>query len=636
MADAIVHWLIAQRTVVDDQDVPLFPGVFAIFGHGNVTCLGHALQQAGDALPTWRGQNEGGMALAAIGYAKAARRRQVMVATSSIGPGALNMVTAAGAAMANRLPLLLLVGDTHTSRVPDPVLQQVEHPGAPSVTANDAFRAVSRYWDRITRPEQLVQSLPQALRVLVDPAECGPAVLALPQDTQAEAWDFPREFFHRTVHVPARPRPDLGELDRAASALRSAQRPLLVAGGGVHYSMAEAELSRFAARHRVPVVETVAGKASLIASDPAWAGPIGVMGWDGANRLAAEADTVLAVGTRLGDFATGSWTVFGADNVRFVCLNAARFDAVKHGAFPLVADARVGLEELSARLGDWRAPDAWAEQAGVLAENAKTMVAKMTAPGPGVPTYAQVVGAVNRAATSEDYVLTSSGGLPGELNVNWLAKAPGSFDCEYGFSCMGYEISGAWGAAMARTAMTGTGMTGTGMTGTGMTGTAMTGTGAGQTAGEVFALVGDGSYLMLNSDLYSSVLSGHKMIVVVCDNGGFAVIERLQLAQGGVPFNNMIATSRVVAAVTVDFAAHAASLGCTSQTVTDLDGLDRALAQARQAKGTVVIVLRTDPSAWSEGGAFWEVGVPEVSSRPEVLQARQRMESGKAQQRVGL
>ena len=434
-----------------------------------------------------------------------------------------------------------------------------------------------------------------------------------------------------SIHIMREAVADLGELDRAASVLRSAQRPLLVAGGGVHYSMAEAELSRFAARHRVPVVETVAGKASLIASDPAWAGPIGVMGWDGANRLAAEADTVLAVGTRLGDFATGSWTVFGADNVRFVCLNAARFDAVKHGAFPLVADARVGLEELSARLGDWRAPDAWAEQAGVLTEDAKTMVAKTTAPGPGVPTYAQVVGAVNRAATSEDYVLTSSGGLPGELNVNWLAKAPGSFDCEYGFSCMGYEISGAWGAAMARTAMARTAITGTAITGTGMTGT-----GAGQTAGEVFALVGDGSYLMLNSDLYSSVLSGHKMIVVVCDNGGFAVIERLQLAQGGVAFNNMIATSRVVSAVTVDFAAHAASLGCTSEMVTDLDGLDRALARARQAKGTVVIVLRTDPSAWSEGGAFWEVGVPEVSSRPEVSQARQRMESGKAQQKVGL
>ena len=430
--------------------------------------------------------------------------------------------------MANRLPLLLLVGDTHTSRLPDPVLQQIEHPGAPSVTANDAFRAVARYWDRVTRPEQVVQSLPQALRVLLDPADCGPAVLALPQDTQAEAWDYPREFFRRTVHVPARPRPDLGELERAAAALRSAQRPLLIAGGGVHYSMAEAELSRFAARHRLPVVETVAGKASLVATDPAWAGPIGVMGWDSANRLAAEADTVLAVGTRLGDFATGSWTVFGAENVRFVSLNAARFDAVKHGACSLVADARVGLEELSARLGEWRAPDAWADQAQALTEESKARVAKTTSPGPGVPTYAQVVGAVNRAATRDDYVLTSSGGLPGELNVNWLAQAPGSFDCEYGFSCMGYEISGAWGAAMARAALAPTATTGTATTGTG---------------GEVFSLVGDGSYLMLNSDLYSSVLSGHKMIVVVCDNGGFAVIERLQLAQGEVSFNNMIAAS---------------------------------------------------------------------------------------------
>jgi 3D-(3,5/4)-trihydroxycyclohexane-1,2-dione acylhydrolase (decyclizing) len=437
-------------------------------------------------------------------------------------------------------------------------------------------------------------------------------VLALPQDTQAEAWDFPREFFRRTVHVvPVRPRPDLGELERAASALRSAQRPLLVAGGGAHYSMAEGELSRFAARHRLPVVETVAGKTSLVATDPSWAGPIGVMGWDTANRLAAEADTVLAVGTRLGDFATGSWTVFGGDNVRFISLNAARSDAVKHGALCLVTDARVGLEELSARLGEWRAPGAWADQARALSEEAMTLVAKATAPGPGVPTYAQVVGAVNRAATSDDYVLTSSGGLPGELNVNWLAKAPGSFDCEYGFSCMGYEISGAWGAAMARTDMA-------------------------EAGGEVFALVGDGSYLMLNSDLYSSVLSGHKMIVVVCDNGGFAVIERLQLAQGGVSFNNMIATSRVVAPITVDFAAHAASLGAAAETVTTLDELDQALARARQAKGTVVIVVRTDPYAWSEGGAFWEVGVPEVSSRPEVLEARQRMEDGKAHQRVGL
>ncbi|HXR55047.1 MAG TPA: 3D-(3,5/4)-trihydroxycyclohexane-1,2-dione acylhydrolase (decyclizing), partial [Acidimicrobiales bacterium] len=552
-AGAIVRWLVAQRTVIDDREVPLFPGVYAIFGHANVTCLGHALQQAGDALPTWRGQNEQGMALAAVAYAKAARRRQVMVATSSIGPGALNMVTAAGVAMADRLPLLLLAGDTFTSRVPDPVLQQIEHPGAPSITANDAFRAVVRFWDRITRPEQLVQSLPQALRVLLDPSECGPVFLALPQDTQAEAWDFPDLFFRPVVSVPTRPRPDRGEVQRAAAVLRSARRPLLVAGGGVHYSLAEAELAGFAERHRVPVVETVAGKASLVADHPGWAGPIGVTGWDTANQLASEADVVLAVGTRLQDFTTGSWTVFASDDVRFVGLNAARFDAVKHGAYALVGDAQVGLEELGAELREWKAPASWVGRAQALTAKGTALVEKATAPVRGVPSYAQVIGAVHRAATADDYVLTAAGGLPGELNANWLAKGIATFDCEYGFSCMGYEIAGGWGAAMARR------------------------------SGEVFVLVGDGSYLMLNSELYSSVLSGHKMIVVVCDNGGFAVIERLQLQQGGKSFNNMIATSRVAAPIEVDFAAHAASLGCEAEIVAEVEELEQALARARRA-----------------------------------------------------
>ena len=426
--------------------------MFAIFGHGNVTCLGHALQQAGDALPTWRGQNEGGMALAAIGYAKAARRRQVMVATSSIGPGALNMVTAAGAAMANRLPLLLLVGDTHTSRVPDPVLQQVEHPGAPSVTANDAFRAVSRYWDRITRPEQLVQSLPQALRVLLDPAECGPAVLALPQDTQAEAWDFPREFFRRTVHVPARPRPDLGELDRAA--VRPALGAAAAAGG----------------RRGCPLLDGRSRALPLRGTSPgAGGGDGGGQGQPGRHRPGlGRAHRGDGLGRRQppgggGRRRPGRRHPVGGLRHRLV-------DRVRGRQRPLRLPQRRPLRRRQARRpspggrcpgrarGAQRPPGRLARPRRLgrpgrrLAEEAKAMVAKTTAPGPGVPTYAQVVGAVNRAATSEDYVLTSSGGLPGELNVNWLAKAPGSFDCEYGFSCMGYEISGAWGAAMARTA----------------------------------------------------------------------------------------------------------------------------------------------------------------------------------------
>jgi 3D-(3,5/4)-trihydroxycyclohexane-1,2-dione acylhydrolase (decyclizing) len=529
-----------------------------------------------------------------------------MVATSSIGPGALNMITAAGVAMANRLPLLLMAGDTFTSRTPDPVLQQVEHPGSPSTTVNDAFRAVVRYWDRVMRPEQLVQTLPQALGVLLDPAECGPVFLALPQDTQGEAWDFPEIFFQPAIHVPARPRAGRGQLEQAAAIVRAAKKPLVVAGGGVHYSLAESQLARFVEAHRLPVVETVAGKSSLIADHPCLVGPIGVTGADAANRLAAETDTVLAVGTRLQDFTTGSWTVFANEEMRLVAINAARFDALKHRAQPVIGDVRECLAELSQILGDWQAPGAWAQRASAEAADYRSLVTKATAPGDGgLPTYAHVVGAVHRAANDEDYVLTAAGGLPGELNVNWLSKGVATFDCEYGFSCMGYEISGGWGAAMART------------------------------DGEVFVLVGDGSYLMLNSDLYSSVLSGHKMVVVVCDNGGYAVIDRLQVSQGAVSFNNLLVDCRVVEPLAVDFSAHAAAMGCNTETAKTVAELEDALARARKAERTTVIAIRTDPHAWSEGGAFWEVGVPEVSDRPEVAAARQLMMKGKAGQRIG-
>jgi 3D-(3,5/4)-trihydroxycyclohexane-1,2-dione acylhydrolase (decyclizing) len=605
-AQAIVRWLVAQRTVVDGADVPLFPGVFAIFGHGNVTNLGQALEEVRDELPTWRGQNEQGMALAAVAYAKAMRRRQVMVATSSIGPGSLNMVTAAGVAMANRLPLLLLAGDTFVSRIPDPVLQQVEHAGAPSTTVNDAFRPVVRYWDRITHPAQLVQSLPAALTVLLDPGDCGPAFLALPQDVQADAYDFPAVFFERAVHAAPRPRPGLDELGRAAELLRTAQKPLVIAGGGVHYSGAEDELARFVLDHRLPVVETVAGKSSLVTDHPCYVGPLGVMGADAANRLAAEADVVLAVGTRLQDFTTGSWTVFTNEDMRLIGLNAARFDAVKHRGAPLVGDAREALAELGPLLDGWAAPMPWVEQARAEAGEHRRLVEKATTAGAGVPSYAQVIGAVHRASNERDYVLTAAGGLPGELNVNWQSKGVATFDCEYGFSCMGYELSGGWGAAMARAGI-----------------------------GEVYALTGDGSYLMMNSDLYSSVLSGHKMIAVVCDNGGFAVIDRLQVNQGGASFNNLLADARIERLVAVDFAAHAAAMGCVAETVTTIAELEEALDRAKGADRTAVIVIRTQPHAWTEGGAFWEVGVPEVSDRPSVREARARLEAGKAAQRVG-
>ncbi|MGH7920628.1 MAG: thiamine pyrophosphate-dependent enzyme, partial [Candidatus Dormibacteraceae bacterium] len=446
-----------------------------------------------------------------------------------------------------------------------------------------------------------------ALQTMLDPAQCGPAFIALPQDVHGASWDVPAEFLAPVVHETARPRPDRDQVHRAVEAIRASRRPLLVAGGGVRYSAAEAALSSFADRHRIPVVETMAGRSTLLAEDPAWAGPLGITGWDAANRLAGEADLVLAVGTRLQDFTTASWTLFGPGGVPLIGINVAGFDAIKHASQVVVGDALACLEELGAALGEWAAPASWQERAASGRRQALSLVAERTAPGSGVPTYAQVVGAVNRAAGPDDLVLTAAGGLPGELNGNWLARGVGTFDCEYGFSCMGYEISGAWGAAMARR------------------------------AGDVFCLVGDGSYLMLNSDLLSSVLSGHPMIVVVCDNGGFAVIDRLQRAQGGESFATMLEGSRGpgVASARVDFAAHAQALGCDAVEVATIPELQEAIAGARSPKRTTVLVLRTDPEAWTESEAFWEVGIPEQSDRSEVRAAEERLREGRLRQWKG-
>ena len=594
-AQAIVKWLIAQRTTVDEVEVPLFPGVYAIFGHGNVTCLGHALEQVQDLLPTWRGQNEQGMALAGIAYAKATRARQIMIATTSIGPGALNMVTAAGVAMANHLPLLMFSGDAFMSRAPDPVLQQIEWSGSPSTTANDAFRPVTKYWDRISRPEQLLSSLPSALSVLLNPAERGPAFFALPQDAQSLAWDFPVEFFARTTHQVRRARPDVSEVARAAELLASARRPLIVAGGGVHYSLAEAEVAAFATTFQIPIVETMAGRSTVLGTDPLFGGPVGVTGWNTANELAATADVILAVGTRLGDFTTGSWSVFDRDST-IIGLNTSIFDAGKHRSVMLVGDARATIADLTNAIGAVAIDGDWTSVAKSGADHERVRIRSLNDVVRDQPTYAQVVAAVNDESTGADYVLTASGGLPGELNANWLVKAVGTFDCEYGFSCMGYEIAGGWGAAMARR------------------------------NGQVFALVGDGSYLMMNSDLYSSVLTGHPMVVVVCDNGGFAVIDRLQTNQGGASFNNLLRDCRGPGEVRVDFVAHAAALGCDSQRVRTIAELRAALRAARGATRTRVIVIDVDTYAWTDGDCFWEVGVPEVSDREQVREARAAMD----------
>jgi 3D-(3,5/4)-trihydroxycyclohexane-1,2-dione acylhydrolase (decyclizing) len=401
-ADAIVDYLIAQRTEIDGVEHPLFPGVFAIFGHGNVTCLGHSLERRRDRITTWRGQNEQGMALAAIAYSKAMRRQQIMVATSSVGPGATNMVTAAGVAMANRLPVLLLAGDTFQSRLPDPVLQQVEHEGAPGTTVNDAFRAVVRYWDRITTPAQVISALPNALHTMIDPASCGPAFIGLPQDIQALAFDFPTSLFDPVTHTLARPRASRHQLDEAAAVLRSAQRPLIIAGGGVHYSLAEAELAAFATKYGIPVSETVAGKSSVMHDHPCYVGPIGVTGCEAANRLAAEADVIIAIGTRLQDFTTGSWTQF-ADGARIVALNVNRFDATKHRSLAVIGDAQESLHDIDALLGDHHVSTSWTSRVAVEVDGYWKYLGEIGDPGvateSGRPSYAQVVSAVANQAS---------------------------------------------------------------------------------------------------------------------------------------------------------------------------------------------------------------------------------------------
>ncbi|WP_167477069.1 3D-(3,5/4)-trihydroxycyclohexane-1,2-dione acylhydrolase (decyclizing) [Nocardia arthritidis] len=586
-AQALVAWLVAQRSeTIDGREVPLFPAVFAIFGHGNVLGLGTALHERRAEIPVWRGHTEQGMALAAVGYAKATHRRQVGVATSSIGPGALNMVTAAGVAHANRLPLLLLPGDTFTGRAPDPVLQQVEHFGDATATVNDAFRAVSRYFDRITRPEQLIATLPQVARVLTDPAEAGPVTIALPQDVQAEVYDFPDDLFAPRMHRIPRQRPDIREIAAAAAAVRAAERPLLVLGGGVRYSGAGRQALEFADRHGIPVTETTAGRTLVPHEHPGYAGPLGITGSESANLLAAEADLVLAVGTRLQDFTTASWTVF-APEVRLVTVNTARFDAVKHGALAVVGDAAAAIADLTAAIGDWRTQDEWARKPAALRSIWDAHIDKLRAPTDGIPSYAQIVGVVNDLSGPGDYVMTASGGLPGELIGGWRATggAP-TMDVEYGFSCMGYELAGAWGAAMAHT------------------------------DGLVTTMLGDGSYLMLNSELFSAAFAGHPMVAVVCDNDGYAVIARLQEGQGGAAFNNMYADCRTNRKdpPRVNFANHAHALGCSVHTATDLAEFRVAYAEARTAakreSRPAVVIVRTQPSAWTEAGAWWEVGVP--------------------------
>src|SRR5215211_1469516 len=575
IAQALTRFLAAQRSELDGRTVPLFAGVWAIFGHGNVAGMGEALHGLRDRLPTFRGHNEQSMAHAAIAFAKASRRRRMMACTTSIGPGATNMVTAAAVAHVNRLPVLLLPGDVFASRRPDPVLQQVEDFADGTVSANDCFKPVSRYFDRITRPEQILAALPRALAVLTDPAECGPATLALCQDVQAEAFDYPESFFAERVWRVRRIRPDERELVDAAALVGRAKKPLIVAGGGVHYAEATETLKRFAEAHDIPVAETQAGKSALPHEHPLNMGAIGVTGTSAANALAAEADVVLAVGTRLQDFTTGSWALFQNPDTTIIGLNVQSFDAEKHGALPLVADAQVGLERLSAALGGRRAPREWHERAAAERARWRELAAAATAATNAVlPSDAQVIGAVQRAGAQSDIVVCAAGGLPGELHKLWNAAEPGGYHLEYGYSCMGYEIAGGLGVKLACPER------------------------------EVIVMVGDGSYLMLNSEIATSVMLGYKLIIVVLDNRGFGCIDRLQRATGSESFNNLFEHARHETLPQIDFVAHAASLGAIAEKAASVSELEAALARARRAARTSVIVIDTDPLAATAAGGL--------------------------------
>ncbi len=605
-SEALVKYLIAQKILLNNKVVSFFPFAFAIFGHGNALGLGDALERHRDVIPTLRGQNEQGMALAAVAFSKAQLRQQCAVVTTSIGPGATNVVTASAVAMANRLPMLILSGDTFESRRPDPVLQQVEHFDSPSTSVNDSFRAVTKYWDRVNRPEQLLHTLPNMIQTLLDPADCGPVFLGLPQDVQVETFDFPEDFFKETIHEIRRPKADSNSIIKAIEIIKASKKPLIIAGGGARYSLAHKELSDFANKFGIAVVETVAGKSTLLATDPAWCGPVGVTGCDPANKLAEEADLIISIGCRLQDFTTGSWTLFKNPLHKIISINTARFDATKRNAVAIVGDAKETLIELSEFLGSYKAETSWSENRAITRDLMLQNIQVRTSEKLDLPSYAQIVKTINEAASNDDYVLTAAGGLPGELNNNWLSKSQDSFDCEYGYSCMGYEIAGAWGAALAYKA-------------------------AGR-VGNVISMVGDGSYLMLNSEILSAVNSGISIIYILCDNKGFAVIQRLQTSNGSKSFRTMFDDSDLAKPFDVDFVAHAKSMGANAKKIT-LESLKNEFIAAKSHTGVSVLVIDTHPSKWTEGGAFWEVGVSGSSNEPEIKSAYSRQVEGKAKRR---
>ena len=606
-AHAIIKYLISQKILVDGKKLPLFAGAFGIFGHGNVACLGQALEESQKDLPTWRGHHEQNMALTGIAYARAKRRKQIFVATSSVGPGSTNLLTAAAVAMSNRLPILFLPGDTYANRMPDPVLQQVEHFNNPNITQNDAFKYVTRYFDRITRPEQILQTLPQAIQTMIDPADCGPACISLSQDVQGEVFDYPEEFFKEKVHTIRRPRPDDYQIKQAVEIIKKSKNPIIISGGGVFYSDAMKELSEFAKKHNIPTAQTVMGYSTMKRDDPYFLGAIGGFGGKATNNFMKKTDLAIAVGTKLADFTTGSWSNFENPNFKLVSINVSRFDANKHMAESVVGDAKVSLLDISNALGNWKAPDEWYKKSREALNSWNNYLDKESGPtNQKLPSYAHVAGAIYRKSDPSDIAVTAAGGLVGEVLQVWRPRELNTHETEWGFSCMSYEISGALGIKMANPKK------------------------------EVIAFVGDGSYLLYNSDIYSSVITNHKLIIVVCDNGGHAVINRLQLYKGGKEFNCLFESSKVDNLKNIDFAKHAESLGATGENVSSVSDLEAAFVRAKKSKSTYVISIKTDGYQWLEGSAYWESPTLQKTSTKENEKALKEHLEGKSKQRQGV
>lgn len=598
-AQAMVRWLSVQMT---EEGERFIDGVWAIFGHGNVAGLGEALHGIGDALPTWRGQNEQTMAHAAIAYAKTKKRRRAMAVTSSIGPGATNMVTAAALAHVNRLPVLFIPGDVFASRRPDPVLQQIEDFDDGTVSANDCFRPVVRYFDRISRPEHLLTCLPRALSVMTDPANCGPVCLAFCQDVQAEAFDWPEAFFAPKVWRIRRPEPDPREVADVAALIRAAEAPLIVSGGGVVYSGAEADLARFAAAHDIPFVETQAGKGANGWDDAMNFGSPGVTGSACGNDLAARADLVIGIGTRFQDFTTGSRTVFARPGRRLVSINLHGHDAAKHGAVPCVGDAKAVLAQLTALLGDHRAPGPDPDARRAWHETIARVTAAPATDSNALPSDAQVIGAVQRVATRDTVAMCAAGTMPGALQVLWQA-APGGYHMEYGYSCMGYEVAGAMGIKLA------------------------------DPSKDVICFVGDGSYMMANSELATAVMRRIPFTVVLTDNRGYGCINRLQIECGGAEFNNLYRDSAVETQPEIDFVAHAGAMGAHAVKAADIADLERKIVEARARAIPSVIVIDTDPAPGTgAGGHWWDVAVPQAGGPERLREARERYNARTAAQ----